>query len=207
MNILIVGGGHLGRKIAEELDHDGHLVAVIEENEDKLALLSNSFEGVTFHKFPMDMENLISAGIESCDAVAVTTSDDNLNITVGQMAKRIFNVKCVVSRISDPMRESVFENFGLQTVCPTNTGGQSIINALTSAWDSKEIRLGSNTVSFEAKPVEKRMVGKLLSNIYTEKEMCVLGLLRDGKTLILNSSSEKIVISSGDSIVYSKKID
>ena len=62
----------------------------------------------------MDLKNLRSAGIESCDAVAVTTSDDNLNITVGQIAKNYFQVPKVVARISDPYRENIFESFGLQ---------------------------------------------------------------------------------------------
>lgn len=35
----------------------------------------------------MDMDVLRDAGVESCDAVAVVTSDDNLNITVSQIVK------------------------------------------------------------------------------------------------------------------------
>ena len=89
MNILVIGGGLLGRRVAEMLDAAGHDVAVIDESEDNIAQLDADFGGVTSVGFPMDLKNLRSAGIESCDAVAVTTSDDNLNITVGQIAKTI----------------------------------------------------------------------------------------------------------------------
>ena len=123
MNIMIVGGGLLGRKTAETLDEAGHDVVLIDASPENLAQLSPDFSGVTAVGFPMDIKSLRSAGIEGCDAVAVTTPDDNLNITVGQIAKNFFGIPKVIARISDPYRENIFERFGLQTVCPTNMAG------------------------------------------------------------------------------------
>ena len=37
MNILVIGGGLLGRRVAEMLDAAGHDVAVIDESEDNIA--------------------------------------------------------------------------------------------------------------------------------------------------------------------------
>ena len=115
MNIMIVGGGLLGRKTAETLDEAGHDVVLIDASPENLAQLSPDFSGVTAVGFPMDIKSLRSAGIEGCDAVAVTTPDDNLNITVGQIAKNFFGIPKVIARISDPYRENIFERFGLQT--------------------------------------------------------------------------------------------
>ena len=104
MNIMIVGGGLLGRKTAETLDEAGHDVVLIDASPENLAQLSPDFSGVTAVGFPMDIKSLRSAGIEGCDAVAVTTPDDNLNITVGQIAKNFFGIPKVIARISDPYR-------------------------------------------------------------------------------------------------------
>lgn len=71
------------------MDEMGWDVSVLSNLESDLELLENDFEGVTFRGFPMDIRNLREAGIESCDAVAVTTADDNLNITVAQIAARL----------------------------------------------------------------------------------------------------------------------
>ena len=126
MNIMIVGGGLLGRKTAESLDELGHDVVLIDASAENIAQLSPDFSGVTAVGFPMDIKSLRAAGIEGCDAVAVATPDDNLNITVGQIAKNFFGIPKVIARISDPYRENIFERFGLQTVCPTNmAGGQA----------------------------------------------------------------------------------
>ena len=92
MDVLIVGSGLLGRAVAERLDSLGHGVAVVDESAENLSLLPPDFGGVTFVGFPMDLNVLRRAGIGSCDAVAVTTGDDNLNIAVGQIAKRLFKV-------------------------------------------------------------------------------------------------------------------
>ena len=125
MDVLIIGGGLLGRETAQRLDRLGHGVVVVDESAENLALLDPSFGGVTFVGFPMDLNVLRRAGVESCDAVAVTTADDNLNIAVGQIAKKYFKVERVAARISDPAREDIFEDMGLRTVCPPIWPGRS----------------------------------------------------------------------------------
>ena len=116
MNVLVIGCGLLGRKIARTMDEMGWDVSVLSNIESDLELLENDFEGVTFRGFPMDIRNLREAGIESCDAVAVTTADDNLNITVAQIARDYFGIQNVVARVSDPARELIFEHMGLHTM-------------------------------------------------------------------------------------------
>lgn len=207
MNILVVGGGHLGRKVAEELDREGHEVAIIEESAEKLGLLSPKFGGVTFNSFPMDIANLKVAGIESCDAVTVTTSDDNLNITVGQIAKNIFGVEIVVARISDPFREYIFESFGLQTVCPTNMAAEAIISAMTSPYEHKKVSFGSNMISFRIVPVDRRTAEKRLNDIYVGEGEAVFGLMDSGGGFTLNAPYNPIKVKLGDSIVIAKRID
>lgn len=207
MNILIVGGGHLGRKIAEELDLAGHEVAIIEESEEKLSMLNPRFGGVTFLSFPMDINNLRNAGIESCDAVAVTTSDDNLNIAVGQIAKNIFGVQRVVSRISDPLREGIFKGFGLQTVCPTNMASDSIVSALVSPFEDKSVSFGTNMIGFKSYPAEKRWIDKRLTDVEAESGDMVFGLIREDGGFLLNTVYSPVIVQLGDIIVVAKKID
>ena len=47
MNIMIVGGGLLGRKTAESLDELGHDVVLIDASAENIAQLSPDFSGVT----------------------------------------------------------------------------------------------------------------------------------------------------------------
>lgn len=207
MNILVVGGGHLGRSIAFELDKLGHDIAIIEESADNLSLLSPKFGGVTFNTFPMDINNLKDAGIENCDAVAVTTTDDNLNITVGQIAKTVFGIETVVARISDPLRENIFENFGLKTVCPTNMSAHSIITSITSPYEQKSVAFGTNLVGFRLALSDKRHYDRRLSNIASYDDESIFGLIRADGKFLLNKIVDCPRINQGDTIVFAKKID
>ena len=193
MNIMIVGGGLLGRKTAEMLDEAGHDVVVIDANPENLAHLSPDFSGVTAVGFPMDIKSLRSAGIEGCDAVAVTTPDDNLNITVGQIAKNFFGIPKVIARISDPYRENIFERFGLQTVCPTNMAGDKLATALTSA--------------LEVVPVERRDCGHTTAHVELHPGEGLFGVIKDGGQFVLKIQGEEIPLESGDYLVCSRKID
>ena len=205
MNVLVVGGGYLGRKVAERLDMMGHDVSVIEEQAGKIAAFSPDFGGITFKSFPMDIKNLVVAGIERCDAVLVTTSDDNLNITVGQIAKNIFHKTNVVSRISDPVRENIFEEFGLKTVCPTNMASESMIASIVKDFRNENVYFSSTVLGFEEVLADKRDIGKYAKDIVCSEDKLVLGLIKGNKKFILANNNLKV--EDGDKIVYVKKVD
>lgn len=206
MNILVVGGGFLGRGIAEALDGFGHDVAVIDENAENLAQLSPDFQGVTAVGFPMDMESLQEAGIEGCDAVAVVTADDNLNIAVGQIAKDVFDIDKVVARISDPARESIFQTAGLLTVCPTNMASEKVVGALLSPYQAKQVTFGANTVALEPRPVEKKWIGRTTAALELDSGEGFFGVIKKDGRLRMQAEGS-IPLEEGDLLVFSRVID
>lgn len=206
MNVLVIGCGLLGRKIARTMDRMGWDVSAMDEHESDLELLAEDFGGVTFRGFPMDLRNLREAGIESCDAVAVTTSDDNLNITVAQIARDYFGIQNVVARVSDPEREQIFENMGLRTVCPTNLTGETIINVLTNERPETHLRFGQHAISFFVRPAEKQQLGKTLWELHGYAGEVIFGLLRANGSFFLRTT-EELRPQAGDSIVYAKAVD
>ncbi|MGN0478824.1 MAG: potassium channel family protein [Hominenteromicrobium sp.] len=206
MNVLVIGCGLLGRKIARTLDRMGWDVSAMDERESELERLAENFGGVTFRGFPMDLRNLREAGIESCDAVAVTTSDDNLNIAVAQIVRDYFGIQNVVARVSDPARESIFEGLGLRTVCPTNLSGDTIVNVLTGEHKTAHLEFGLHTVSFLVRPAEKQQLGKTLWELHGYAGEEIFGLIRASGAFLLRST-EEIRPQAGDSIVYAKTVD
>lgn len=207
MNILIIGGGLLGRKTAELLDAAGHDVAVIDESAENIAQLNSQFGGFTTVGFPMDTNSLRNAGIESCDAVAVTTADDNLNIAVGQIVKNFFGVPRVVARISDPYREGIFERFGLQTVCPTNMAGEKLASALTSPRQGWQVTFGTSTVALQLRPLEKKYIGRTTADWEPAPGDGLFGVIREDGDFVLQTKNEAIPLKAGDTLVCSRQID
>lgn len=205
MDVLIVGSGLLGRAVAMRLMSLGHGVAVVDESAENLALLPPDFGGVTFAGFPMDLQVLRRAGIESCDAVAVTTGDDNLNIAVGQIAKRLFKVERVAARVADPEREDIFDG-DVRTVCPTNMACDKLVTDLLSPWENKLVTFGNATVSLELRPVERRYFGQSTSSIDLPG-MGIFAVIRSDGRFVLKETAGGIALSEGDVLVVSRRID
>ncbi|HEX6551624.1 MAG TPA: TrkA family potassium uptake protein [Ktedonobacteraceae bacterium] len=132
MNIVILGCGRVGSTLATMLDRAGHTVSIIDFSSDAFRRLEPDFSGTTIVGNGVDEEILIRAGIKEADAFAAVTNGDNRNIMSSQIAKEIFNVKKVVCRIYDPIRESTYHELGLETISPTIIGAKLIFEALSS---------------------------------------------------------------------------
>jgi trk system potassium uptake protein TrkA len=131
----VIGCGRVGSTIALQLHKEGWNVTVIDENEDALSRLGESWPGSFVVGHGMDTDLLRGAGIEEADAVVVSTDGDNTNIVIGQVAQKRFGIQCVVARILDPARADFYAARGLRTVCPTKTA----IDTLTEAVRACEI--------------------------------------------------------------------
>ncbi|MFL5653548.1 MAG: potassium channel family protein [Ktedonobacteraceae bacterium] len=131
MKIVILGCGRVGATLATMLDRAGHQVSIIDYSNESFRRLDPKFGGETVIGNGVDEEILMRAGIKDADAFAAVTNGDNRNIMASQIAKEIFNVKKVVCRIYDPMRQSTYNELGLETISPTIVGAQMMFEALT----------------------------------------------------------------------------
>jgi trk system potassium uptake protein len=120
MKLLIVGCGRVGSAIATNMAADGHDVTVIDEDGEALQRLPDDWPGRFIHGHGLDTQVLVEGGIETADAVVVSTSGDNTNIVIAQVARTRFGCPCVVARVLDPGRAAFYAAQGLQTVCPTS---------------------------------------------------------------------------------------
>lgn len=202
MNVLVIGCGKGGSKLADALDRNGHDVSVVDQNPDNFLNLSDDFDGVTVTGMPMDIEVLKNAGVEYCDAVAVSTADDNLNITISQIVKKFFNVKNVITRIMDPARERAFRDLGMQTVCSTNLTCDAIYNLLLANEIERQISVHNGTLSVLTRPIKHNMIGKSVNDLSDSKGEIIIGIVNSKKGIILKSKDSNIIIDEGDKIIY-----
>jgi len=52
------------------------------------------------------------------DILIATTHEDNVNLMVAQVARKIFSVPHVLAREFDPKREEVYSHLGIDTIFP-----------------------------------------------------------------------------------------
>ena len=119
MNIVIVGCGRVGARLARRLEKGGHAVSVVDDNREAFLRLGANFQGQTFQGSGLENEVLERAGTRGADCVIAVTGGDNRNLMVAQMAQHIFGVKRVVARLHDPIRAATFRQLGVETLCTT----------------------------------------------------------------------------------------
>ncbi|MGB4862872.1 MAG: TrkA family potassium uptake protein [Tepidiformaceae bacterium] len=130
MNVIVMGCGRLGSRIAGILDTEGHSVTVLDTNEAAFRRLPESFKGKRAVGNGMDATTLERNGIRDTDAFLATTQGDNRNYFASQMAREVYGVKRVLCRIYDPVREEIFRELGLETFSPTSFGAQIMVDML-----------------------------------------------------------------------------
>jgi trk system potassium uptake protein len=130
MNVLIMGCGRLGARIAANLDAAGHTVTVLDILQSSFRRLPESFRGTTAVGNGIDGPVLERAGIREMDAFIAVTQGDNRNYFASQMAREVYGVKRVLCRIYDPVREQIFRELGLETFSPTSLGAQIMVDML-----------------------------------------------------------------------------
>lgn len=130
MNIVIVGCGRVGARLANTLDQNGHRVSIVDLHAAAFRRLSPDFTGLTIIGTGIDEDVLRSAGIDEADAFIAVTNGDNTNIMAAQIAQTVFNIPNVTARIYDPVREDTYRRMGINTICPTTTIASLIMSTI-----------------------------------------------------------------------------
>lgn len=137
MNVIIMGCGRVGSRVAAMLDAAGHQVTVLDTNPDSFRRLPDSFRGRREIGNGMDGPALEKVGILQADAFMALTQGDNRNYFASQMAREVYHVKRVLCRIYDPVREQIFHELGLETFSPTSVGAQIMFDMLLGEKEAK----------------------------------------------------------------------
>jgi trk system potassium uptake protein TrkA len=198
MYIIIAGCRKVGSNLALTLSQENHDVVVIDSDPKNFEPLGTGFNGMTITGMPIDEDVLRSAGIERADALAAVTNDDNMNVMVSQIARELFHVPVVITRVYDPEREIVMNKMGLVTICTTKLAVEKIKELLSPGERLEKLDIGGTNVAFRMQKPGRRMIGKSVLDIKDEK---VFGIIKKGRFAIANP---KTLIEAGDTLVISE---
>lgn len=196
----------MGASLASAMSDHGHDVAVMDKRSDSFERLDDSFTGLTFKGVPIDNDDLEAAGIESCDVVCAVTNNDNENIMVAQIAKEIYKVPKVLARIEDPEKETVFQQYGLNSVCSTLLTLDAAVSAIDGYEEQNWLQFGNHKVKFYTMPIPKEYVGLKALEIQFEENEVLYAIINEGGKFTL-VSNYNILLREGDTLIFSKVVD
>lgn len=117
--IIIIGCGSLGSSLAGKLSAFGANVVVVDKDRVAMKKLPPEFSGFTVMTEVIGKNALIDSKIEQADILIATTDEDNTNIMIAQIAKKIYSVPKVIARISEPSKMEAYEDLDIETISPT----------------------------------------------------------------------------------------
>ena len=134
---IIIGCGRLGANLANELSNECRNVLIMDETRESFRRLASNYGGLTVIGSGLEFNKLKEAQIERASAVIAVTNDDNTNIMAAQIARELFNVKKVIARLHDPECEAVYQELGIDTICPAVLSAKEI-DKLLDGFPEKE---------------------------------------------------------------------
>lgn len=141
-NIIVVGCGRVGSRLALMLSNYENNVCVIDRDPRAFASLGRDFNGATFAGVGYDEDVLMKAGIDECDFLAAVTQSDNVNLMVVEIARRLYDVPHAVARLYNTGHERACLQLGIDYVCGTALVAEEIFSKISSGLGDHITTLG-----------------------------------------------------------------
>ncbi len=197
MRFVIVGCGRVGAQLANRLSLQGHEVAIIDRDPAAFRRLSPNFRGKKIEGVGFDRDVLIAAGIERADGFASVTNGDNTNVVSARIARQVFRVPKVVTRIYDPRRAEIYRRLGIQTISPTEWGATRIAELLCHPGVTTLLTVGNGEVSVIEVEVNAHLAGHRVNELVIPGEVNVVELVRGGRATLPTLGT---VLQMGDTL-------
>lgn len=101
MQIIIVGAGKLGYKLAEALSHENNNVVIIDKNEEAIERVNNNLDVLSIKANGAQLSVLDQLNIKNTDLIIAVTDSDETNMLVCTIAKRM-GTKRTIARVRNP---------------------------------------------------------------------------------------------------------
>lgn len=196
MYVVIAGGGDYGESLAKILVKEKNDVAVVEQDVKKAEELAEKVDALVIKGSATQIDILKEAGIEKADAVVAMTPDDETNLMICQLAKKL-KVPRVVSRVNDSKNLQVFVGVADASIDTTSAATTAFINSISSGGKHVLASLGGGRAQFMGFPIteDSPVVGKRIEAIKIPTNANICAIDRNGEIII---PYEKTEIISGD---------
>ncbi|WP_275883690.1 NAD-binding protein [Halorhabdus sp. BNX81] len=199
MRVIIVGGGRVGRALADRLEARGENVVIIEDDETQVEEIRN--DGFTaIIGDGTDTDVLRESGANNAKTVVAATGDDDTNLLVAQLASTNFEIEDVIARANNPDNVEAFKDLGVRTISSSLAIAWAIDNQIErpaiAHWMTDVDRVGDVQ---EVEVTSEDLIGRTLREVGPElPDSCLIALVnRDGETIVPNA---EFTIQAGDKV-------
>ncbi len=194
MFVIVAGGGRTGAQLAYLLVAEGYKVRLVESRRERLEQLHKELPTeVIYEGDPTNPEVLEQAGIRQAHALAACMKDDEDNLALCFMARKLFGVPRTIARINNPRNEWLFnEKFHVDVALNQSNVLASLIREEMSLGDMMTLlKLRRGRYSLVEEKVEKgaKAIGVPIKDLGLPEECVIAAIIRNGHVMLPRGST------------------
>lgn len=201
MFILVIGGGKIGYYLTKTLVSEGYEVLLIERDQHKVVTFTDRFGAVVMQGDGAEAATLQRAGASRANVVIATTGEDEDNLVICQLAKRMFQVGHVMARVNNPKNEEIFKRLGIDTtVSVTNIILSYMEQSLPDRPLTHLLTLSHADLAIVEASITGRSphIGRPLSDVKLPPDVAVSAIIRGEELLIPGPETR---LQPGDEVI------
>jgi len=202
MQVIVLGASRAGLTLVRRLIEADHDVVLVDPNAESIAG-SRKLNVVAVSGVIIDIDVLREAGIETADAVCALGESENQNLMASQIARDIFNVKHVITRIFDTHGLHIFDAAGFVTISSPELTVDAFIHELEdrdleSNMDFNSHHIMGENVQFTLLQANNEVIGRKIREIEDTDLRHVFGLIRKDHMILALPTMK---IERGDKLI------
>lgn len=198
---MIIGAGDIGFPLIDYFSEKGHLITVIERDEERCKNIADNADAAIFKGNGDDQELWKNLEADKMDALMTLTNDDKTNFAVCRIAKENYGIPLVIARVNQPQNLSGMKGAGADiAICPSIETRPLFLNAIEN--ENVETLYERAESGFKlvmvAIPQNGQVVGKTIEMINHSGKVQVASVLRNGTYIF---PSESLIFRGNDKVL------
>ena len=214
MNIIIIGAGRVGLRVAKILTGEGHNVTMVEQNADACRHAMELLDALVLEGSGSQPDVLKEAGIDKCDMLIAVTAVDEVNIIACLIASKLGVPKKVArlsySEYNNPDCPITKEDLGIDLIIhPEEETARELVWLIrrTTATDVIEFAEGRVQLIGLRLDRESPILNKSLEQMAAENpniDYRIVAIVRSNNTII---PTGKDIVTKGDQLFFVVKTE
>ncbi len=198
-NIMIIGGGNIGFRLAKFLENNSFNIKLLEKNRDLCLELSEKLEStIVINGDGTDQNILNEENVKDMDLVVTLTEDDETNILSSLLVQKL-GAAMTITRINKPEYTPLVRTIGLKhVVSPRLAAVNTILNQIRKGSIISAVAIREDVDVMEAFINNGQDVAnKRIMDLRLPQGVLILAVLRDNEIILPSGDT---VLRSGDRI-------
>ena len=183
MRVLLIGGGKVGSWLAQELVSQGHLVALVEEGEDRAQAVADDVDAVVIHGDGTDVGVLEAADVHNADWLLAVTGLDEVNLVSCQLGLTL-GAKRVLARLNTPLNRATFEALKIPVIGITDLMVQVISQEVAVSQLARIAVLGRGQLSLSEYEIPESFTPTRIQDLKLPERSLIVAIQRDDQVTV-----------------------